>query len=362
MSGAITVDAGQAAESFASSTLSRLSVSVGISAGVLVSSATIGGSLTASMDGDASGGSLTVTAIGTNHTNAVTNMVGGGTLAFTGAGALAEIQSGADITAAVGSSASIDVAGAISVTAQSTNTSFADSRAASGGLGTGTVELPTALVGGATRSTFDGDTTTAGSIDIETTSTNTATATPIALSVGGITAAGTEADAEVTGNADTEALVGSTASIGATGAITVKANAHNNATSSVTSASLGAITIQIMLPVAKVDAGTKARLDGSVTGSGGVTTEAVAENHATATTEIISISIGGAAGAVARASVGGDVEAGIGSGTIASSGEIKVWAHLQGAQNNATATANIKSARSSRASRSPAPSRRSLGP
>ena len=51
--------------------------------------------------------SLTVNANGTNHTNAVTKMVTGGALAFSGAGSVAEVQEGADVEASVGSTASL---------------------------------------------------------------------------------------------------------------------------------------------------------------------------------------------------------------------------------------------------------------
>src|SRR4029079_13550444 len=90
--GGIMVDAGQDSENYSSATLSRLSVTVGITGRVLLASATIGAATTAQMDGDVGGGSLTVKAVGANHTNAVTNMISGGTLSFGAAGTLAEIE------------------------------------------------------------------------------------------------------------------------------------------------------------------------------------------------------------------------------------------------------------------------------
>ena len=339
--GAVTVDAGQDSENLATSKINRLGTGL-FNAGVLVVEAVIDSSVSATMDGDVDATSLSVTAAGVNHTNAVTTMVTGGAIAFSGAGTLAEIGEGADVRATVGSGASIQLGGQMTVGATSTNTAFADSNAASGGIVAASVTLPTAHVSGATEAQLDGDVSGATTIGVTATSTNTATTTPEVLTVGGIALAGTAAEAKVLDGADTQATVGATALLGASSAITVKADAHNHAKASVTSASLSVVSIQVMLPTAEVRGDTNARLDGSVASSGGVLVESVAENWAEAETTILSITLAGASGAVATAQLTGDVEAGIGGGSIASTGEVKVWAHLQGAhQNTADATAKI---------------------
>ena len=237
----------------------------------------------------------------------------------------------------------------------------ATSSAASGGLVAATVNLPTATVSGATIAAFDGDVTDASQIAVSATSTNTATATPIVITAGAITLAGTEADADVTEEADTLASVGSAASITAPGAaVSVTANAHNHASATVTSASVGFASLTVMLPSATVAGATKASFDGDLndvaTDAQSLTVEAVAENQVTTSVYIISVTVAGASGAYATAIVVGDHTDGTGfhegantvasvgsSASIATSGLVKVDAHLQGVGNKATASTDIDS-------------------
>ena len=119
--------------------------------------------------------------------------------------------------------------------------------------------------------------------------------------------AGASSDASVTSGATTQAVVGSTSSIGAPGVvIQVLADSSNNAHAVARGNVLSiGLSISIMLPSASVDGGTKANFDGDVTTAAGLTVRSRTANSATADAHIASISlVGGGAGGDANATVG----------------------------------------------------------
>ena len=115
-----------------------------------------------------------------------------------------------------------------------------------------------------------------------------------------------------------------------------------------------------MLPSATIAGATKATFDGDLndvaTDAQSLTVEAAAENLVTTSVYIISVTIAGASGAYATATIDGDftdsdgfhegahIVATIGSSaSIATSGLVKVDAHTQGVGNKATASTDIDS-------------------
>src|SRR5216683_2911962 len=135
----------------------------------------------------------------------------------------------------------------------------------------------------------------------------------------------------------------------ATGALAVGvtvAHAKNARSAEATApgGSAGGVTIAILIPIAIVAGHTRAEVDGTISSSTGVTVQSIGENVATATVMVIGVSVVGLTGAVADAEMNQDVEAFIGStGSVASSGVVKVEAKLKGKQNNADAEATAGS-------------------
>src|SRR5262249_25269843 len=119
VSGAVTIDAGQTAANLAEATAEGTATGA-ISVGVFIAEAHVDGAVLAEADGGVDGGSLDVNATGANTATATTRSFQIGLLGFGGAGTLAEIDSDADVTAKVGSTALLQ--SNITVEAHSTNT------------------------------------------------------------------------------------------------------------------------------------------------------------------------------------------------------------------------------------------------
>ena len=181
-----------------------------LDAGVFVSNAQIGGAVLAELDGSVTrSASITVTANGDNDADATTTKKGFGGLGFSASATLARISSAADVSATVGTG-SLTSAGAIVVTADSTNTADAISDAAGGSLIASVgVSIPTAEVAGATLAQFDANVDDADSLKVESTSRNAAKADADFFSFGLLgDVAAASADASVTSAASTESNVG----------------------------------------------------------------------------------------------------------------------------------------------------------
>jgi hypothetical protein len=132
----------------------------------------------------------------------------------------AEVTSAADTEALVLSNSTVSApAGAVQVLATSTNTANASGLSVSGGIAlTVNVMLITATVAGNTKASFDGTIPSTGtktaSLLVQTRGRNQAiTDTDIASVSVGLSGTAVSADAQVTSGADTEAFVGSNASV-----------------------------------------------------------------------------------------------------------------------------------------------------
>jgi hypothetical protein len=183
--------------------------------------AEVGGTTQATIDGavtiDAL--SLDVTASGQNLATAealVASVAIGGP-AGAGVFASAEITETADVRAAVGAGVTVTVSGALRVDAShqgAGNKAIARAIGAAGGSLAGvSVMLADATVGGAVIAGFDGDVITASQVTLQADGQNFADADTLAAGFGAFGGAGSGALAEVTGQADVEALVGSASSI-----------------------------------------------------------------------------------------------------------------------------------------------------
>jgi len=324
---------------------------LGGSSGALGASATmqgkaiVGGGVTAGFDGTLSSSSqLTVEAEGDNIADADTFVIGFGA-GFGGGGAGAEgtVTSDADVLARIASTASITTSGAVVLSANSDNNATADSDAGAGGIvGFGTT-LPTATVAGSTKAELNGDIAGATGLTVTSTSDNDASATAIVISFGVYTNSKGLADAKVTSEASTEALVESTASLAVPGGdVLVDAISDDNATAHTTGGEGAAISLVTLQPTATVEAATKTFFDGDLpdvaTDAATVTVRTRTGNTATANAEIVNMTLlGSSAGASAKATVTGDNEASIGpNASIQTTGLVSVDAGQNG-DNNAGA-------------------------
>ncbi len=286
---------------------------------VLVTDSTVAGGVKAELGGSVTASSsIVVNAYGNNEATATTFTAGITLLgSISGAGADAEVTSAADVEALVGSG-TLHSTGTIAVTANGTNYAKGDSDGGAGGLVAIGISIPTSTVGGAVKAQFDADVTNASGMTVSATSKNTAITTPTVVQIGLFTGAGTEADATVTAEADTEAKVGSTAQITAPGAaVLVKATSDNEAQATVTSVSVGGATLNVMLADAIVAGSTLAQFDGDLldadTDALSLTVQARSEDFATTEVDIVSVSIVGAAGGFGDSRVEGDTQAIVGS-------------------------------------------------
>jgi hypothetical protein len=140
--------------------------------------------------------------------------VGGlGAVTISGGAALGFITSTADVEATLASTASIHVTGAILVTALSDNDANADTDIGGGGVATFGKSATTAILEGGTKAQLDGDVTQSSGMTVRATSDNDAHAEAIVVALGVFANSKGLADAIVTGLANTEALVGTTAAL-----------------------------------------------------------------------------------------------------------------------------------------------------
>ena len=153
------------------------------------------------------------------------------------------------------------------------------------------------------KASLDGDVLNAASVKVEAIGNNNADAKALAIAVGLASGAGADAYAEVTSLATVEALVGSTAQLTVpNGPVDVLATGDNNAVAKADGGGVAGLAIAAMLPTAKVGGSVKASFDGGLTG-GSLNVKALAENTATATTVVFSVSLLGGSGARATAEV-----------------------------------------------------------
>jgi hypothetical protein len=207
---------------------------------------------------------------------------------------------------------------AILVTALSDNNANADTDVAGGGVATFGKSTTTATIEGGTKAQLEGDVTHATGVTVRATSGNDARAEAIVGALGVFANSSGFADAEITAEADTEALVGTTASLSVPGGdVLVEAISDDNATAHTGGGAGAVVSLVKLFPTAQVEGATKASFDGDLpditTDAATLTVRTRTGNTATANAEIVNMTlVGSEAGASAKASVKGDNEASIG--------------------------------------------------
>jgi len=351
----------------------------GALAGIAVSvpTARVSGATTASVEGNVTAGAAGINVHATSGNNAIIEIlaISVGALSAAVTWGEAEISTSADTEAKVLANATFSApAGAVEVFATSINhTSSSAASAAVGALAVNVMKS-VATVAGATLASFNGDIATTltktASLTVKARGQNQATVdafiAAISLSLsGGVNLA----QAHVTSDAETAAEILSSASINVSGAVTVDAglttdtvtsdviggftvarSAHyqNYALANLGNVAGGAIAVGATVSDALVDAGTRATLNGDVTGSGSITVKAhgdenvnaPARNDASAKTLFVAVGLAGLAYTDTTAQVGVNavVKAEVGSAaTVASSGLISVTSR---SANNAITSTN----------------------
>ena len=264
----------------------------------------------------------------------------------------AEVTSNADTEALVLANATVSApAGAVQVLATSTNTANASGLSVSGGLAlTVNVMLITATVAGGTKASFDGTIPSTGtktaSLLVQTRGRNQAiTDTDIASVSVGLSGTAVSADAQVTSGADTEAFVGSNASVNVSGGVTIDAQLttdggngkQNYALAGISGGSVGGISAGVVLSNALVAGSVTAKLNGAVTNSSFITINADSTMEANADTTFFGIGALSFSGSSTDAEVSGDTIAGGDSGSASTNGLFQVTSD---SANKATATSD----------------------
>ncbi|MGH3368747.1 MAG: beta strand repeat-containing protein, partial [Nocardioidaceae bacterium] len=291
----------------ATATVGALSIGV-ISAGVMASDARVAGAVKARLDGTVTSSSgITVTATGGNTADAKNQVLSAGL--FTGSGSMvrALVSSTADVEATSSSTTeSLTSSGAVSFTATSSNRANAYTQSASGGLASLGVSVPTAEVGGGTKAALAASvTTSSGGVVVQATSRNLADADALTVAAGAfLGGAFTKADALVTADATTDALVAQSANITATGqTVLISATSHNEANADTQQVSAGAFSISGMATTARVGGATTAELAGDIHASESVTVRSRAQNVADSESFVVGVGLASGVGSYAAAEI-----------------------------------------------------------
>ncbi|MGH7290596.1 MAG: hypothetical protein ACREJT_05260, partial [Myxococcota bacterium] len=227
-----------------------VSVSGLVSVSGALPSALVAGGVQAEFDGTALAASkINVKATGDNTARATATSVGASALvgiAFSGAQATVSDQ--ANVLAAVGATASITVAGTLTIEATGTNDAHADSTIGSGGLFGGVSGATlSATVEGSTRARMDGTVLDASLIKLDATGENSASADALAIAVGLFAGAGITPSALVAESAVVEASLGGSAHVqAANAAIEANATSTDSASADSSGVSVSGLGLTIM--------------------------------------------------------------------------------------------------------------------
>ena len=273
----------------------------GVAISIFIALADLTGHTTTTANGSVTNATdITISAIADNTAIANVLIIGVSVIGLSGGVASATIDTGADISATVGSAATLSGSGDILVEAKTRNLGNKATASASGGslggVAAGSVMVALAKDKSSVTAELDGSVTHANSLSVTANGTNTATASSITAGLSGLVTGGLAASlAEITNDAVTTAKVGSTSSISGSFATAVSATGVNTATASsdALSASL-ALSIGVTIPTARISDGTTAEFDGTITGGSGLSVTADGTN--TATAHALAISIGAIAG------------------------------------------------------------------
>jgi hypothetical protein len=251
--------------------------------------------------------------LGSGAGGKATAKITGNTVAYTGA------AKGATPTGTT----TIDVGkGAVTVGATAANLAHAQAKGGAGGGITINAALAEADVGdgtgtGATRAFIgEGTRLTGGSLETKASGTNTATAELLAITVGVIGGSGGKATAAVNAGADVEAQIAANSQVTMAGSVLVDATASNTATATSNGGTGGGINVSAMLTTAELDAGIKAAIAGNVLNADGVTVRATAPTRlATSSLQVGVVGlIAGGAGGKALTTIKGDIQAAVAPG------------------------------------------------
>src|SRR5439155_103825 len=180
------------------------------------------------------------------------------------------------------------------------------------GLVAASATLPRSKVRGSTSATFGGDATSGSGLTVTSQSDNNATTTISVISFGAISGALNSARAKITEEAGTSASVTGMVTIGGS-AVTVTATSGDDVIATINGVSGGLLDVGISLPMAEAFGETTASIgQGASVNAGQVDVTAQGTTNATATTNAISVSAIGGGFLEADANAGGIVDAFIG--------------------------------------------------
>ena len=324
-------------------TANALAVSVagGIGAiGGVVAFVSLAGTATASASpvGTIGAGGVHVTATGTRTvTSRVLNVTFGAVaIGLT----VARVNSGRHLEALVGGN--ITTAGAVESRATANNSAVLRAPGVAVGLATIGITVVFAELSGHTFAKATGTVSGASAIDVIATAANTSDARVELYSGSLLGLSGAWASSRITSGAYILAIAEAGSSLGALGAITIKAGTQgqgNLATSTIDSASVaGLADLKAFVAIGAVRNETRATLDGAITGAGSVTV--LADSHNTAFADILtgSVALASLAIGLSDASVSGGAVAS-GAGSIAAGGaDISITAT---SVNQSTAKSNV---------------------
>ncbi len=282
----------------------------GVAISIIVALADLTGHTTTNANGSITNATdITISAVADNTATANVLIVGVSVIGLSGGVGTATIDTGADISATVGSAATLSGSGDILVEARTRNLGNKATASATGGslggVAAGSVMVAVAKDKSKVTAELDGSVTHANSLSVTANGTNTATASSIAAGLSGLVTGGLAASlAEITSDAVTTAKVGSTSSISGSFATSVSATGLNTATASsdALSASL-ALSIGVTIPTARIADGTTAEFDGTITGGTGLSVTADGTNNATAHALAISVGFVAGSGASSKAEI-----------------------------------------------------------
>ncbi|UZJ27066.1 hypothetical protein RHODO2019_19090 (plasmid) [Rhodococcus antarcticus] len=297
---------------------------------VMVPIATVTGATTAVLNGSiTSSSSVLVRARAQNSANATAVIASVGIAGAGGAFADAEVSPTATITATIGSGATVFSSGAVEVDAATQgvgNNAHASAVVVAASYAASvTVVIVKAVVAGAVHARQDGTISgsggtcadASGSLCVIAASTDTAVAETVSVSVsGGFSMSGSGELADIASTATTQATGAGTSSDASAGTIVYSASSANSATANDVLVSVGALSIGVGIPTARVEGLTNAELDGGITTAAALSVTATGANTATATAVPVAVGVvaGGGASSEADITSSAGVTATVGAG------------------------------------------------
>jgi Ca2+-binding RTX toxin-like protein len=291
-----------------------------ISVTALLTNATVSGNTRAYISGNSTltAAWMDLSTYATNVADAYTLTIGIGGLTGVGANADASIDRavetylGKQAGDTSGDQVAVTINGTIVLDTRATSTARAKSEGGAGGGVSITAMIPTASLGGTTRS-YVGPKTTVSAIDLflRAADTNFAAADALAVSLGAITGAGANATAII--NRLSQTFFDNESNVTTSdGPVYLEAISTSSATGDARGGSGGAVSITVMFSHATASGSSLAYIDpGATVTAESLLMHAEAINNANAELFVIGVGIGGGAGGEAEAVANGNSEASI---------------------------------------------------